>query len=105
MATHSLHHKIDEVEDLLKSIEETTKRAKALLYQSTKKKVRREEVKRFSLSEALREKEPIIEHQFEDKEKAIVVYKESHFSIKDIEKKLKNIHGHLEIIRSCESMR
>lgn len=33
MATHSLHHKIDEVRKLLKSVEDTTKRAKALLDQ------------------------------------------------------------------------
>lgn len=69
MATQSLHHKIDEVKSLLKSIEETTKRAKALLDQSIKKKVKREDIKKFSLFEALRKKEPIVEYQYEDKKK------------------------------------
>jgi len=54
MATHELHHKIDEVAKLLRSIEDTTKRAKALLDQTTVKKSKRE-VKKFSLSEALKE--------------------------------------------------
>lgn len=58
MATHSLHHEIDEVRKLFKSIEDTTRRAKALLDQSTQKRFRREDIKKYSLSEALKEKEP-----------------------------------------------
>lgn len=50
MATHELHHKIDEVSRLLRSVEDTTKRAKALLDQTIVEKPRREEDKKFPLS-------------------------------------------------------
>lgn len=54
MATHELHHKIDEVVRLLRSVEDTTKRAKALLDQTTMKNLEEKKLKSFFYQKLLK---------------------------------------------------
>lgn len=80
MATHRLYHKTDEIRNLLKSIEDTIRRAKALLDQSIKKKIRRENVKEFSLSEALKKKSLMLDLNQRIEKKPLLCTKSPSFS-------------------------